>query len=352
MWDQIELSSGVKSPTRGARKHRARLRRLTAAILLALLSAALVRSQNAPSRPLAAKRTPQDLVDALHAAFGDHHARAVHAKGILLEGSFTADKAAARVSREPIFAGTVLPIVVRFSDFTGIPDIPDAAGDANPRGFAIKIRATSGDVDLVTHSFNGFPVATSDEFALFLRAIGASGHGVAHPTPIEQFLDGHPIAKQFVTSQRPPPESYATAAYFGVNSVKFSNGSGASAFARYRLVPHAGEHYLAAGKVAEKGPNYLLDEIRQRVATTPVVFDWYAQMSGPGDTIGDPSIAWPESRKLVRLGTITIARLADAPDLDRQTLFLPGTTHPGIEPADPMLTLRNDAYPISFKKRQ
>ena len=90
-----------------------------------------------------------------------------------------------------------------------------------------RFRAASGDIDLVTHSFNGFPVATSDEFAVFLRAIGASGPGVAHPTPIEQFLDRHPIAKNFVTSQPPPPESYATRGYFGVNSFKFTNGSGA-----------------------------------------------------------------------------------------------------------------------------
>ena len=117
-------------------------------------------------------------------------------------------------------------------------------------------------------------------------------------------------------------------------------------------MPRAGVHYLTAGGVKENGPNYLLEEIRQRVGKGPVVFDWYAQMSEPGDTIDDPSVAWPESRKLALLGTISITRLADTREVDRQTLFLPGTAHPGIEPADPMLTLRNDAYPISFKQRQ
>ena len=326
--------------------------RVTAGLLIAVLTAGVSRSQSAPPQPAAAKQSPQDLIDALHAAFGEHHARAVHAKGILLEGSFTAARTARTVSREPIFAGGTLPVIVRFSDFTGIPDIPDTAGDANPRGFAVKIKARSGDVDLVTHSFNGFPVATSDEFAVFLRAIGASGPGVAHPTPIEAFLDRHPIAKAFVTSQPPPPESYATAAYFGVNSFKFTNGSGRSAFVRYRLVPRAGTHFLAADDVRAKGPNYLLDEIKQRVATTPIVFDWYAQLAEQGDKVADPSIAWPEGRTLVLLGTITITGLSTTPDLDARTIFLPGTTHPGIEPADPMLTLRNDAYPISFRKRQ
>ena len=34
------------------------------------------------------KASPGDMVDALHSAFGDHHSRAVHAKGIILEGTF------------------------------------------------------------------------------------------------------------------------------------------------------------------------------------------------------------------------------------------------------------------------
>lgn len=342
----------MKTMPRSSSKHKPTHWRPAVATLCALLVAAVARSQSSSPKPIGAQQTPQDLVNALHAAFGEHHARAVHAKGILLEGSFRPAKAARALSRSPIFEAGTLPVIVRFSDFTGIPDIPDTVGDANPRGFAIKIRATSGDVDLVTHSFNGFPVATSDEFAVFLRAIGASGPGVAHPTPIEQFLDGHPIAKAFVTSQPPPPESYATIAYFGVNSFKFTNASGRSAFVRYRLVPRAGVHYLTADGVKTKGPDYLAEEFRQRLMETPVLFDWYAQIAQSADKTDDPSIAWPETRERTLLGTITIRRLADAPGIDKATVFLPGTPHPGIDPADPMLTLRNNAYPISFKKRQ
>src|SRR3954470_16380139 len=70
-------------------------------------------------------QSPQDLVDALHTAFGEHHARAVHAKGILLTGSFEPDPKARSLTKASAFAGGKLPSVLRFSDFTGIPDIPD-----------------------------------------------------------------------------------------------------------------------------------------------------------------------------------------------------------------------------------
>jgi catalase len=308
----------------------------------------------AAGQPIPPNQTPQDLVNALHSAFGTHHARAVHAKGTILEGSFKATSDARALSKEAIFSGATLPVTARFSDFTGIPDIPDNVGDANPRGFAFKIKAADGTaVDVVAHSFNGFPVATADEFAVLLRDIGTSGPGVAHPTPIEQYLATHPIAKNFLTTQKPPPVSYATTAFYGVNSFKFTNAKGQSTFVRYRFVPHAGEHYLTPAELKTKGPNYLQEEIGKRAAMEPIVFDWYAQVSQPEDKIEDPSIAWPENRKLIRLGTITINKLVtDQASVDKQLLFLPGSTHSGIDPADPMLIMRNQAYPISYGNRQ
>ena len=44
--------------------------------------------------------SPKQLVDALHSAFGDHHARAVHAKGIILSGTFTPSPVASTISKE------------------------------------------------------------------------------------------------------------------------------------------------------------------------------------------------------------------------------------------------------------
>ena len=67
----------------------------------------------------------------------------------------------------------------------------------------------------------------------------------------------------------------------------------------------------------------------------------------------DPSIAWPENRKLVKLGTVTIVKLDSEPmQTDKTLLFLPGRLPVGIEIADPMIAMRTAAYPISFGERQ
>jgi catalase len=298
--------------------------------------------------------TPAQMVGALRTAFGTHHARAVHAKGVILEGSFIPSAEAKQLSQAGLFAAGTIPVTVRFSDFTGIPDIPDTVGDANPRGLALKFRVKEGEaVDVVTHSFNGFPTPTAESFRELLLAIGASGPDAAKPTALDRFLDSHPIAKTFLTTQKPAPVSFATLSYFGVNAFKFINASGQEAFVRYRFVPSQGEQFLEPAVLKTKGPNYLREEIALRAASRLMSFDWFAQIAAAGDAIADPSVAWPESRRLVKLGVVRITRMAvDQAASDKATLFMPGNLPTGIAIADPMVQVRNAAYPLSFRDRQ
>jgi catalase len=142
--------------------------------------------------------TPAELVEALHSAFGTHHARAVHAKGIILEGEFTPDAAAQELTKAIHLQKQSSKVTVRFSDFTGIPNIPDNSGLANPRGFAIKFKMPDGvNTDIVSHSFDGFPTPNSDQFRELLMAISVSGSDAAKPTALDHFLDTHRVAKTF-----------------------------------------------------------------------------------------------------------------------------------------------------------
>jgi catalase len=296
--------------------------------------------------------TPLSMVEALHTAFGDHHARAVHTKGVILEGTFTPAPEARSIVKTAIFTGGPLPVVARFSLFAGVPDIPDNDDGASPVGIGLKIKAADGDFDMQAFNHRDFVVATSDAFAVLLRAIGATRPDSPHPNPVEQFLATHPHAKEFLGS-RTYPISYAEAKYFGVNAEKFTNAKGDSVFVRYQFVPRAGERYLSPEERKAKSGSYLQDEIVQRVAKGPILFDWYAQIAQKGDVIEDPSVAWPDTRKLVKLGTFSLERLPSDPrTADRTLLFQPGSPHPGVDPADPMLTMRNAADAISVGERQ
>ena len=185
--------------------------------------------------------TPDQLVDALNGVFGQHHARAVHAKGVILEGTFAPSHTASSISKAPHLQKASVPVVVRFSDFAGVPSIPDNDPHASPRGMAIKFKLPNGsETDLVAHSFNGFPSATAADFRDLLVALGSSGPNAPKPTPLDTYLGSHPRAKAFLTAPKPNPESFATLPYFGVNTFKFTNAAGKATFGRYQLQPVAG----------------------------------------------------------------------------------------------------------------
>jgi catalase len=144
---------------------------------------------------------------------------------------------------------------VRFSANTGMLKVADADPRASPRGLAIKFRLPDGsDTDLVTHSYNGFPAKNPEEFQQFFLALAGSKPGVPSPTPIEAFQETHPAAKAFLTTREPPPVSYATTTYFGVNSFKFVNVTGAVTIGRYQLLPDAGRHFLSPNQSERRRP--------------------------------------------------------------------------------------------------
>jgi catalase len=299
--------------------------------------------------------TPEQLIDSMNGVFGKQapDARAVHAKGIVLSGTFKPGEAAPSVTRAPHLQKDGSRVTVRFSNFAGLLNIPDADAGSTPRGMATRFHLADGsETDIAAHSFNGFPTPTADGLRDFLIALAASGPNAPKPTPIEVFLGANPAAKHFVETQNPPPVSYATLSYFGVNSFKFTNAQGASVFGRYQIRPEAGEHFLSKDEIAKADPNYLSAEIRQRLGRGAIKFDLLLQIAEDGDPLDDPSSAWPETRRKVQLGTLELTSvIADSPAAQRELLFNPAALPSGIEPRDPMIRIRSDAYLVSFRRR-
>lgn len=186
-----------------------------------------------------------------------------------------------------------------------------------------------------------------------LIAVSRRDAGVPSPTPIEQFMAAHPAAKTFLTSQNPPPVSYATLAYYGVNSFKFVNDEGVAVFGRYQVIPEARRHYLSKTEIDAAAPDYLRDELRARVGRGHARFTLVLQLSAPGDVIDDPSVAWADSNRTVELGVIEVTSVVpDSDATERGLLFMPGVLPVGIDAADPMILFRNKTYPVSYERRQ
>jgi catalase len=347
-----EIAMHTSRPLSSAR---AAGRFLPTALAATVWSFASMTAWAADAAPAEQKATPVALVNALDKLSGGPHAgyRANHAKGIVVSGDFTPAASAASLSKAPHFAAGV-PVVVRFSDTTGVPNLPDASPDASPHGIAIRFKLPGGTTtDIVSISANSFPVSTPEDFLALMQAVAQSGPGAAKPTPIEQFLGSHPAALKFVTTPRPAPQSFATLTYYGVNAFKFTNAKGESRYARYQIVPLAGERPLSEADAGKAAPDYLMQELPKRIAQGPVKFRLMAQVAKDGDKVDDATVVWPADREVVELGTLSLTTTAaDQTAEQKALLFNPVSLPDGIVPStDPILLARFPAYAVSFGQR-
>jgi catalase len=297
---------------------------------------------------------PEQIVDGMNKIWGSHPGfRANHAKGVVAEGSFVPSAGAAALSKANIFAGPPVPVTVRFSDATGVPNLPDGDPYANPHGFAIKFHlADASEADVVTNSLKFFPVATGEEFRDLFAAIAESGPGSAKPTKLEQFIGAHP-AVLAATATATTPTSFARETYYGVDAFVFVNAAGARQPFRWKILPAAGAEHLAAADAAKQAPDFLVQELPARLAKGPVVFSLSAQLAAAGDPTNDATKPWPDDRKVVELGTLTLTKAAaDNAAAQKALLFLPTNLLDGIEPSDdPLIDTRTQAYAVSFGRR-
>jgi catalase len=298
----------------------------------------------------------EKLLHAFDTIFGLHPGfRPAHAKGLLLSGSFTPSLKAKHLSNAPHLTREQTQVTVRFSNSTGLPALPDTDPNADPRGLAIRFHlAEHVHTDIVSHSTDGFPTRTGDEFLEFVQAVAASSSTTESPSPVEKFLGSHPAALRFVQTPKPAPVSFATEAYFGVTAMRFTNDQGASRYGRYRILPQSGVQHLSAEQLKAKDTNFLFDEIEQRVTSGPVVFRIAAQLANDGDTVNDATVHWPEDREVIELGQLTITEVVanNAPE-QQKIIFDPIPRLQGIEPSDdPLLELRAAAYLISGRRRR
>jgi catalase len=293
------------------------------------------------------------IVDALNKAFGVHPGfRANHAKGIVVEGSFTAFPVAQTYSKAAIFSGATIPITVRFSDSTGIPNLPDGADVANPHGMAIKYHLPDGsETDMVINSLKFFLVATGEDFRDLFLAIAASPPNAPRPTKLDQFAAAHPSVPAALATVA-TPDSFADEEYYGVNAFVFVSKAGKRQAVRYQMVPTHVVH-LASADAAKRAPDFLAGELTGRMKHGPVSFHLKAQLADASDQTHDPTKPWPASRRVADLGVVTITKaVADSDAAQKQLLFLPTNLIDGIEASDdPIIPIRGGSYAVSFSRR-
>jgi catalase len=293
--------------------------------------------------------SPEQAIEAIEERFGDHPGhRALHAKGILYSGTFTARPEAARLTRAAHMQGEPVRTTVRFSNGSGDPDVPDYAPDV--RGLAVTFHLADGSrTDISAQTVPRFPFRDVDPFIEFVR-VSRPGPTAALRLPL--FLARHPRSlgalRTNLATLKPPP-SFAARRYHALHAFKWLDAEGGERYVRYTWNPTVDVPGLGRGEAKARGRDYLSEELVRRLGEGPVRFELEVQIAGPGDDPNDPSAVWPQERERAVVGVLEVTAPTDEGE---DFVFDPTRVTDGVEPSDdPVLRFRPRAYAISHDRR-
>jgi catalase len=293
--------------------------------------------------------TPEQAIEAAHFKFGAHSGcRALHAKGSVYSGTFSATPEAAGLTRAAHMQGDPVEVTARLSNGSGDPGAPDYAPDV--RGLAVSFHLPDGSrTDISCQSLPRFPFKGPDPFVEFIRLSKPSPSSAAK---LPLFLARHPGAigslRGNLALLKPPP-SYASITYYALHAFKWVGADGGERYVRYTWKPTLELAPLERGEAKRRGRDYLREDLEARLADGPVGFELEVQVAGPGDDPHDPSSVWPEDRDRVTVGTLEITGPSEGGD---EHVFDPTRVTDGIELSDdPVLSFRARAYSVSYERR-
>ena len=272
-----------------------------------------------------------------------------HAKGICFTGMFEANGAGSALSHAQVFTRGQYPALGRFNLGTANPNAPDAT--VRVRGMGLRISTPDGQ-EWRTAMINApvFPVSTPQAFYDLLLASGSKD-----PNAMKIFAGAHPEIAAFGAWAKNAPwtGSYAEERFNSLNSFIFTDSSGAEHTVRWSLLPAAQVIPISPDDLAKRGPNFLEQEIAQRVHGGPLHWTMVVTVANPGDPTADPSRAWPVDRRTVNVGTLTVQQIE--PERNgpcRDINFDPTVLPSGIRTSDdPFPAARSSAYAKSYDRR-
>ena len=234
--------------------------------------------------------TPDKMVDAFApptaCALGH---RRNHAKGICFTGAFEANGAGSALSQAQVFARGQYPALGRFNLGTADPNAPDAT--VRVRGMGLQITTPDGQ-EWRTAMINApvFAVSTPQAFYELLRARRARprrDEDIRCRAPrvraIRRMGRQRALDRQLRGRAIQQPQQLRLHQRFRRRSTRCDG----------RCVPAAQPVAVSPDDLAKRGPDFLEQEIAERVDGGPVRWTMVVTVANPGDPTADPTKAWP-----------------------------------------------------------
>lgn len=299
---------------------------------------------------------PLEAIDTLEKIQGKFPGvRRAHAKGVFYEAIFVPNGNAIPYTTAAHLQNETVPTTVRFSNS---PPNPTAADFLSPvKGMSVQFHLPNGTTShLVSTTIPMFITKDPETFIDMLKILTAdkTGHDkVDLGLGILNILKKYPERKNILLALKDqfkqPPISYARLHYYPIHAFYFVNKEGKRQAIKYEWQPSE-KNSQKNSEGAIISPDYLSEELHERVLNRSVSFNLVIRLGEEGDVTDDPTDTWPDDRQKIVVGQLTLPKILL---LNEAILFDPTIVSEGIElPNDPVLHFRHDAYAISFERRR
>jgi catalase len=300
--------------------------------------------------------TPARFVDAFERADGVHSGfRRNHAKGVGVSGYFESNGEGMRLSKAVVFKPGRVPVIGRFSFGGGDPNIVDGPNMA--RGLGLLFWLPDGE-EWRTAMINlpVFPFQTPQAFYDNLVASQPDPKtGKPDPEKMAAFAASHPstVRALGIIQSHAPSSGFDNTAFNSLNAFRFIDAAGKSVPVRWTLAPAQPFGAASTAGTAQTDKNYMFDELIASILQRRLQWHLIVTVGTPNDQTDDATVAWPDGREQVDVGTLTLDQVeseetSPARDINFDPLVLPS----GMAPSDdPLLSARSAIYSQSFTRR-
>jgi catalase len=301
--------------------------------------------------------TPSRLIDTFEKINGVHSGfRRNHAKGVCFRGWFESNGRGVEVSKAAVFSSGRVPVIGRFALAGGQPFVTDAPGTV--RSMALLFQLPNGEEWRTgMNNIPVFPVRNAQEFHdQMLASAPDPGTGKPDPAKTKTFVESHPATARAMPliQNRPISSGFENSTYNSLNTFRFTDAKGKVTPVRWSMVPDQPFEPISTSDLGKADKNYLFDGLIAAIHKDPQRWRLILTVGEPGDPTNDATIPWPENRRQIEVGTLTIDSVesedvSPARDINFDPLILPD----GIAGSDdPLLSARSASYSHSFRRRE
>ncbi|PIC83224.1 catalase [Sporosarcina sp. P1] len=288
--------------------------------------------------PVTAKEAIDSIESAVHT---ESHLRRAHAIGVAFDATFQPTGAAIPWTTAAHLQQREVSAVVRFSHSSTSRNPSELL---NPiKGMAVRFQLFDGTFTNLTMA--NIPIFISKTPDAFIRLVQAFDSRSTWAQRIDALIhDAEYKAFGSILKELQPFRNFESLHYYSIHAYYLRNKDMQKQAVRFEWQPVPQND---DGNVNSSMENELIHKVR---LDQSVRFRLLIQFAEHGDAIDDPTIAWPDDRKKIEAGTLTLNSLRV--DNAESFIFDPTVTIEGIECSDdPILHFRSTAYAESAKRR-